>query len=1173
MKRKILLIPLLLCVLFTKAQYQQLRTQQLQIGSTTSQKVTSISTDSTGASKSHSALITEKASKNYTDSAVKGVVVTPPTNNIYTNNGVFPTLGIRQAGDGNGRLDLNPNILNLMGNTSVSMIAPNTFVNLENDEILIDVSSSNNQLWIKDRYTYLGSDDSIKLRSLTGKYKIMNMLPGSGTKALRINPVSGDLTYADTTSGSGADSSIFQTNYRADTGRLNVYNQLNLKEPIINAPNTPKGYWNAYKQFATASSDSLNEGSTNLFHTDARARNALSLTTTGSGNATYNNSTGVFNIPNNSFSLANGLATTANGNKVDLGGSMKLPVTITRDSTPATFWIYGTGSQTSGLLIQNSQAVLGDVRPSNTQASLRVNGNTVDVDNGGSNATFGINTGGANTASLDVNGTVRFRNGGGLNKLWVSDATGVGTWQTKSFLEPTDIFGVSPIIWDDGSREISIDTSTANYAVVTNFRLDSAKARINTNINTINDTKQNTLTLTTTGSSGPSTLIGSTLNIPQYSGGVPTLNTIGSTPNDSGATITGTVLRLQPANATYGGVLSNTTQSWLGNKTNLDNFTIGKGLYMPDVNVGGDGILYRNGAAWLHNKGTSQYNFFGGYQTGNNSAGFGNVGIGFATFDGSTSDYSVGIGNEALRSMVGSDGFVAIGNTAMKLATGGKDAIGIGTAALYKMQSGFSNIAIGKLAMADFENGTGNVTLAASTTFVNGDFNTFIGSDGPVDMQSGSFNTQVGGYSQQLRRTGNYNTSLGYGSLQTDSAGINNTILGSFAGQYFHGNSNVLIGYGAGNAETAISSKFIVNNSTGSTHLINGDFSSGKVGINKTLANTVAGGSTLQVGGTASIDNIPFVGGTADTVLTRNATSNQLERKLAGGGGSGLTYTNVPNKYLNDYGNFSTLNADSITAGTTNQFSKWATSGSDINNTNAGNVGIGTASPATKLEVNGTTTTTNLTIGANPQGVDLAGSKNGFNAYFNTTSSTAPVSLLLATSNAGSKNVRFQAYPASYSSVGIEQADNGALFTVNMPLNIGTYTGQDLKFWASNTQKMTLASNGDLSIANLTTNGYVKASGGTGLLSVSTAIPQADVTNLTTDLGNRLQSSNFVYNEEFTGSTSSTYTLANTPITGKLVVFKNGLKLPNSEFSLSGTTVTLTSARLITDIFSNDYIK
>lgn len=37
--------------------------------------------------------------------------------------------------------------------------------------------------------------------------------------------------------------------------------------------------------------------STNLYYTDARARSAISLTTAGSGAATYNNSTGVLNIP------------------------------------------------------------------------------------------------------------------------------------------------------------------------------------------------------------------------------------------------------------------------------------------------------------------------------------------------------------------------------------------------------------------------------------------------------------------------------------------------------------------------------------------------------------------------------------------------------------------------------------------------------------------------------------------------------------------------------------------------------------------------------------------------------------------------------------------------------------------------------------------------------------
>jgi hypothetical protein len=48
-----------------------------------------------------------------------------------------------------------------------------------------------------------------------------------------------------------------------------------------------------------ATTDSLPEGTVNLYYTPARVRTAISLTTTGvSGAATYNNLTGVFNIPN-----------------------------------------------------------------------------------------------------------------------------------------------------------------------------------------------------------------------------------------------------------------------------------------------------------------------------------------------------------------------------------------------------------------------------------------------------------------------------------------------------------------------------------------------------------------------------------------------------------------------------------------------------------------------------------------------------------------------------------------------------------------------------------------------------------------------------------------------------------------------------------------------------------
>ena len=56
---------------------------------------------------------------------------------------------------------------------------------------------------------------------------------------------------------------------------------------------------NGQQGVVTLTTDNVNEGATNKYYTDARSRGALSLTTTGtSGAATYNNSTGLFNIPN-----------------------------------------------------------------------------------------------------------------------------------------------------------------------------------------------------------------------------------------------------------------------------------------------------------------------------------------------------------------------------------------------------------------------------------------------------------------------------------------------------------------------------------------------------------------------------------------------------------------------------------------------------------------------------------------------------------------------------------------------------------------------------------------------------------------------------------------------------------------------------------------------------------
>lgn len=57
-------------------------------------------------------------------------------------------------------------------------------------------------------------------------------------------------------------------------------------------------------------------------------------------------------------------------------------------------------------------------------------------------------------------------------------------------------------------------------------------------------------------------------------GGITSLAVIGSTPNANGASISGVTLNLQPADSTFGGVVTTGTQRWRGAKTILDKFVV-----------------------------------------------------------------------------------------------------------------------------------------------------------------------------------------------------------------------------------------------------------------------------------------------------------------------------------------------------------------------------------------------------------------------------------------------------------------------------------------------------------------------------------------------------------------------------------------------------------------------
>ncbi len=151
--------------------------------------------------------------------------------------------------------------------------------------------------------------------------------------------------------------------------------------------------------------DNIPEGATNLYFTQLRSRQSITLTTSGSsGAATYNNGTGALNIPNYTLS---GLGGVPSSRRLEING-------ISYDLSADRSWSVGTVT---------------------------------------SIATSGPLTGGTITGS----GTI------GINQASATD---------DGYLSSTD--------WN------------------------------------IFNNKQNTITLTTTGTSGPATLIGSTLNIPQY---------------------------------------------------------------------------------------------------------------------------------------------------------------------------------------------------------------------------------------------------------------------------------------------------------------------------------------------------------------------------------------------------------------------------------------------------------------------------------------------------------------------------------------------------------------------------------------------------------------------------------------------------------------------------------
>jgi len=285
--------------------------------------------------------------------------------------------------------------------------------------------------------------------------QIQNFAVGTGGTDFAISSVTNTHTFNLPTASTANRGALSSTDWTTFNG----------KEPAI-ATGTTAQYYRGDKTFQTLNTAAVPE-LTNLYYTDARARSAVSLTTTGSsGASTYSSSTGVLNVPTYTLSGLGGVPTsrqlTINGTAYDLSTDRS--------------WSVGTVTSVSALTL--------------------------------------------GTTGTDLSSTV---------------ATGTTT----------------PVI------TLNVPTASAT----------NRGALSSTDWSTFNN-KQGTITLTTTGTSGAATFVANTLNIPNYAdGGVLSLSAIGAVPNANAGTITGTVLNLQPADASFGGVVTIGTQSFAGAKT------------------------------------------------------------------------------------------------------------------------------------------------------------------------------------------------------------------------------------------------------------------------------------------------------------------------------------------------------------------------------------------------------------------------------------------------------------------------------------------------------------------------------------------------------------------------------------------------------------------------------
>jgi len=465
---------------------------------------------------------------------------------------------------------------------------------------LIDSLNQQNLIIRKNGYwkflqtNLIDSLNSINFPKTTGILKSI----GSNILSIAVPGVDYQYPFILTTTGNVGSSS-----YSPTTGILNIpnYTLTGLGgEPTISTGSNLQ-YWRGDKTWQTLNTSVVPE-LTNLYYTDTRSRNALSF---ASGVGSYSSTTGIITIPTSTSDLTNG------ANYITLGSL--------------------TGG--TGISYNSNTGVISSTITQYTDANARSSISLTTTGNAGSSSyspTTGILnipnytlTGLGGEPTISTGSNLQYWRGDKtwqtlntsvvpeLTNLYYTDtrsrnalsfASGVGSYSSTTgiitiptstsdltnganYITLGSLSGTAPISYNNSTGAFSISQASTT----TNGYLSS------TDWNTFNN-KQESLTLTTTGTSGAATLTGNTLNIPLYSGG--SFYTFSSPL----VNISGTV-SIPISSSSTSGYLSSANWTTFNNKQNaLTNPVTATGTvtsgYLPKwtgTNVIENSIIYDNG--------------------------------------------------------------------------------------------------------------------------------------------------------------------------------------------------------------------------------------------------------------------------------------------------------------------------------------------------------------------------------------------------------------------------------------------------------------------------------------------------------------------------------------------------------------------------------------------------